>query len=348
MPEPTRAALAEFIQQAAADGVTAWPTWNRRLNHVRRLGAELLRADVDEVALIRNTTEGISLVAEGFPWQPGDNVVTLADEFPSNVYPWLNLKSRGVETRRLATDGGAISLQALRDACDERTRIVTLSWVNYATGYRHDLNAIAELVHQQGALLFVDAIQGLGVYPLDVRATPIDFLAADGHKWMLGPEGAGLFYVRREHLDRLRAIGVGWHSVVHSQDFQHIALDLKPAASRYEGGSQTMIGMTGFGASLELLLAYGADRIERRLLDYTDMACEQLQSIGAQVASHRDGTCRSGIVAFELPGQDPATIRERCLEAAVVVNVRGGRLRISPHAYNNEDDLDRLIAALAS
>ena len=346
LPGPTQQAIVEFAAQAAEDGTTVWPTWNRRLEKLRQLGAELLGAQSDEIALVHNTTEGIGLVAEGFPWQQGDNVVTLADEFPSNVYPWLNLQSRGVETRRLPTDRGAIDLQTLADACDEHTRIVSISWVNYATGYRHDLAKLAEVVHAKNALLFVDAIQGLSVYPLNVSDIPIDFLAADGHKWMLGPEGAGFLYVRNKHLDLLRAFGVGWNSVKHAYDFQHIELDLKAAASRYEGGSQNMVGMTGLYASLQLLASYGPQRISEQVLDFTDRACDRLGSLGAKIASHRDGNTRSAIVAFELPGQDPNILKRRCLEANVVVGVRGGRLRISPHAYNNDEDLDRLIDVL--
>ncbi len=157
---------------------------------------------------------------------------------------------------RWTTAAASIS-NLLEDACDERTRLVSVSWVGYASGWRCDLDAVAELAHRRGALLFVDAIQGLGVFPLDVQATPVDFLAADGHKWMLGPEGAGLFYLRREHLDRLRPIGVGWHSVVHAADYNRIELELKPSAARYEGGSQNMVGFIGLAESLELLLEFG-------------------------------------------------------------------------------------------
>ena len=159
------------------------------MEDVRRLGAQLVGADPTEIALVRNTTEGITLVAEGYRWRPGDNVVTLDNEFPSNLYPWMNLAERGVETRRVVTDNGRVDLDRIRDACDARTRIVSVSWVGYASGWRSNLDDLAEVAHRRGALLFVDAIQGLGVFPLDVSQTPLDFLAADGHKWLLGPEG---------------------------------------------------------------------------------------------------------------------------------------------------------------
>jgi selenocysteine lyase/cysteine desulfurase len=344
--QPARAAILKYVEQAAEQGDTVWPEWDRGVEQLRDSAARLIGAELDEIALIPNTTAGINIVAEGFPWQAGDNVVTLADEFPSNQYPWMNLAERGVECRRLETDSGRLDLDRLAEACDARTRLVSLSWVGYATGYRHDLDAVAEVVHRRGALLFVDAIQGLGVFPLDVSQTPIDFLAADGHKWMLGPEGAGMMYVRREHLDRLRPLGVGWHSVSQAQDFTHVELNLKPSAERYEGGSQNMVGMIGLGASLDLLLELGAANIARRLLEVTDSICERLTALGCRVHSRREGEFRSGIVSVEVPDADPMAVRRHCLDREVVLSCRAGRLRISPHAYTNEEDIDRLTRAV--
>lgn len=349
-PIPQRAAdaIRSWCTQALDDGDSRWPEWSQGAEATRDTAARLIGADRDEVALVPNTTAGITLVAEGLDWRPGDNVVTLADEFPSNAYPWLNLASRGVETRRVATDNGRLNVDDLAAACDERTRIVSVSWVGYATGYRHAVERIAAIAHERGALIMLDAIQGLGALPFDVRQTPVDFLAADGHKWMLGPEGAGIAYIRREHLDRLRPFGVGWHSVVHAADYARIELDLKPSAARYEGGSQNMVGMLGLGASLELLLQIGLENIAAAICDITDRACERLLSLGATIVSDRRPEHRSGIVAFELAGRDPLAVKKHCLAQQVVLSCRVGRLRISPHAYNNEEDLDRLIEALES
>jgi cysteine desulfurase/selenocysteine lyase len=346
LPEPARALLAQWAQDVADSGDAHWPQWAERLERVRRLGADLIGAESSEVALIRNTTEGVNLVAEGFPWQPGDNVVTLADEFPSNLYPWMNLRSRGVEARLVPTDNGRVDLDRLEAACDHRTRLISVSWVGYASGWRNDLDAVAELAHSRQAYFFLDAIQGLGVFPLDVRKTKIDFLSADGHKWLLGPEGAGLFYLRREHLDLLRPLGVGWNSVAQAQNFSRVELTLKDSAARYEGGTYNMGGLIALGASLELLAAYGSAAISRRVLEITDDACRRLSEFGAVVSSCREPGHASGIVGFELPGREPVAVRKQCLQQKVVLSCRAGRLRISPHAYNNAEDLDRLLAAL--
>jgi len=346
MSGPAQQALVQWAQDAADHGSVHYPAWTRQIEHLRTLAADLIGAVPEEIALINNTSAGINLVAEGFPWKPGDNVVTRADEFPSNQYPWLNLADRGVETRRLPTDNGKLDLDQLAAACDAHTRIVTVSWVAFASGWRHDLDRLAELVHRRGALLFVDAIQGLGAFPLDVRATPVDFLAADGHKWMLGPEGAGVFFTRREHLDLLRPVGVGWNSVKNELDFSHIELVFKDTAARYEGGSQNVAGLVALGASLELLQQFGAQAISRRVLELTDLAWQRLEEIGAVILSDPRPEHRSGIVSFEMPGRDPRVLQQQCIDRNVLLSCRAGRLRISPHAYNNASDIDRLIEAI--
>ena len=343
---PAGRALARWAEDAVLMGSADYAAWKEGVEETRRRAARLIAAQSEEIALVPNTTAGINLVAEGFPWQPGDNVVVPDNEFPTNLYPWMNLAARGVETRRVPAEEGRMPAERLAAACDARTRIVSASWVSYSSGWRQELGLLAEMVHQRGALLFLDAIQGLGAFPLDVRRTPVDFLAADGHKWLLGPEGAGIFYIRREHLDRLRPVGVGWHSVVHSSDFSRIELALRQTAARYEGGSWNMAGTLALGASLGLIERLGPEAISRRILEVTDLACRRLEEIGAVVRSDRREPHSSGIVLFELPGCDPVAARKACLERQVALSCRGGGLRISPHAYNDASDVDRLIEAL--
>ncbi len=286
--QPASLAMQRWLKEATQEGDTAWPRWAQALAAARNTAARMIGAHEDEIALVQNTTTGINLVAQGYAWQAGDNVVTLADEFPSNAYPWLNLAQHGVEARRLPTDNGVVNLQQLADLCDERTRIVSVSWIAYASGCRRDLAAISRLVHDRGALLMVDAIQGIGAFPLDVNREEIDFLAADGHKWQLGPEGAGFAYIRREHLSDLQPHGVGWHSVVHASDFSHIELKLKESAARYEGGSHNMAGFLAWGASLDMLTRLGIENVAAAILDFTDSACEALRQIGANILSPRE------------------------------------------------------------
>ncbi len=350
LPLPSVQAIIEWCRQAAAEGDTVWPQWYRRLQQLRQTAANMLNAAEDEIALLPSTTSGISVVAEGYPWQVGDNVVTLENEFPSNVYPWMNLASRGVETRRVAVPAGRVDLDRIAAACDARTRLVAISWVGYASGWRVDVAEVARLVHERGALLLLDAIQGLGVFPLDVRQTGVDFLAADGHKWLLGPEGAGLFYLRREHLERLRPVGVGWHSVRQPFDFGRVEFRLRDEAARYEGGSQNMVGFIALGESLKLLTEFGlspsASPLAERVLQVTRCAMSELDRLGAEIVSPREDAHRAGIVTFGLPGRTAEELRPQCQSAGIALSCRGGGLRISPHAYNDESDVDRLVEVL--
>jgi len=343
---PAERALRDWIEQAACEGDTVWLDWAQQVSETRTAAAELIGAHIDQIALVPHTTAGINLVAEGLDWQAGDNVVTLDDEFPSNIYPWMHLKRLGVETRLVPTTQGQVDLNQLADHCDDRTRVISVSWVGYANGCRRDLDALAAIAHRHEALFFVDAIQGLGVFPLDVTETAIDCLAADGHKWLLSPEGAGIAYIRPECLSRLTPTSVGWNSVVHAADFSRIELDLKPTAARYEGGSQNMAGFLALGASLRMLLDAGVANIASAILDLTDRAAEELTALGAVICSPRSPTKSSGILSFELPGLDPVAVRRHCLQQGVALACRSGRLRMSAHGYNNEVDLKKLIEAL--
>ncbi len=350
LPAPARDVITSWSQGAAESGDVHWLDWAEDVERTRRLCSTLLGSRPEHLAFVHNTTAGIGLVAEGFPWRAGDNVVTLANEFPSNLYPWMNLRERGVEARLVPIERGRVEWEEILQRCDERTRLISVSWVGYASGWRMDVGSLVRRAHEQGILVFLDAIQGLGVFPMDVVDTAVDFLAADGHKWMLGPEGAGIFYIRPEHLDLLHPIGVGWNSVVQANDFDKIELNLRPEARRFEGGSQNMVGVMALGASLRMLadsgLASGESTIAHRVLAITDYACSRLQEVGACVVSQREGERRSGIVAFHLPGHDSRELRAACLRAGVVLSCRGGNLRISPHAYTNQEDIERLMEVI--
>jgi selenocysteine lyase/cysteine desulfurase len=343
--ERARRTLIEWANDLAENGEVHDSARVSRIEAVRRQAAQLLNADPLDVAFIKNTSEGIGIVAEGLPWKNGDNIVTAEEEYPANLYPWMNLAERGVEMRRVPSREGRILLEDLRSAVDARTRLVSLSFVEYASGFRNNLAAVGQMCCEKGVLFFVDAIQGLGVLPLDVQQTPMDFLAADGHKWMLGPEGAGIFWIRRELVQKLHPVGVGWNSVVDSRNFARTEFRLKPHAGRWESGSLNVGGILALGASLELLLALGVDAISARILSLTDYLCERVQRFGIKVYSSRRPDEKSAIVSLILPGDVRALVR-RCRDAGVVVNQRAGRLRVSPHAYNTTEELDRLVDLL--
>ncbi|WP_425614799.1 aminotransferase class V-fold PLP-dependent enzyme [Anatilimnocola sp. NA78] len=352
LPEPSRRAVAQWLNEAAELGDTVWPSWNSQLEQARRHTADMIGAETDEVALIPNTTAGINYIAQGFPWQAGDNVVTLANEFPSNAYPWLNLQDQGVEARLVEVPQGIVDLNRLEAAIDERTRLLAISWVGYASGYRIDLNEVAELCQRKKILFFLDAIQGLGVYPLDVRQTKVDFLAADGHKWLLGPEGAGVMFIRREHLALIRPVHVGWNSVQRPFDFDRIAFDLKPSAARYEGGAPNMAGQIALAQSLGLLRELGvspsASPVADEILALAEHARRELERCGARLLSPEVAGHASGIVTFQVPSVEPTVVRERLLAADIVVSCRGGGVRISIHGYNTPEDISRLTHVIES
>jgi cysteine desulfurase / selenocysteine lyase len=342
-----RQALFDWTEYMTVNGGIRLHVWNQRIEEVRRLAGQLLNADPLDVAFIKNTSEGVGIVAEGFPWQPGDNVVTAAEEYPANIYPWLNLANRGVEVRRVPSRGSRVELDDLRAAIDGRTRLVSLSMVEFASGFRNDLDVIGSLCRERGVYFFVDAIQGLGVLPLDVQRTPVDFLAADGHKWLLGPEGAGIFYLRRDLVEMLHPVGIGWNSVVGAQNFSTIDFRLKPHAGRWESGTLNVGGISALGGSLELLLEIGIPLVAARVLELTDHLCERAARAGLEVFSSRLPGDRSGIVSLFVAGADPAALVRRCREAKVIVNQRAGRVRVSPHCYNTTDELDHLVELLS-
>lgn len=342
-------AIQRYCGQAVESGDVQWPQWAAGVEQTRAIAAELIGALPAEITLVHSTTEGITMVSEGLDWQPGDNVVIPAGEFPTNVYPWLHLQNRGVEVRQVAMPEVVWDYQRLSDACDHRTRLISCSWVGYANGFRCDPAIVSQIARRFNAYFLLDAIQGLGVFPLDVKAAGIDFLAADGHKWMLSPEGAGLAYIRHDLLERLRPNIAGWNSVVGRFDFQNVQLQFRPEAARYEAGAQNMVGQLAFGGSLHTLRRAGLSSTSWALADQVlhsaQLLIRQLQELGAEVLELPDNV-RSGIIMFQLPGQDPMAVRQKLLDEGVVLSCRGGRLRVAIHAYNDDSDFARLLNVL--
>ncbi len=321
--------------------------YDAEVERVRGRAALLLGARPDEIAFVKNTSEGLGLVAAGLDWRPGDQVVTCDLEYPSNVYPWWSLRERGVETVMLPGRGGALPLERVEEALrSPHVRLLALSSVEYASGGRNDLPALGALCRDRGVLFCVDAIQSLGCLPLDVEACGVDFLAADGHKWLLSVEGCGIFFCARRALERLRPRVVGWRSVVENWDYDRYHLELQPGAGRFEEGTPNTAGIFGLGAAIDLLLEIGLPAIGERVLALTDRLAAGLLERGARVLSPREPGQASGIVSFELPGEPAERTVRRLREAGVFTVARRGGVRASPHCTNDEADLERLLAAL--
>lgn len=345
---PAADAVCEFADQASRLGDTVWPQWAARVEELRRLIADMLTCQASEILMVPNTTTGINLVAEGWPWNPGDSVVLPEGEFPSNLFPWQNQASRGVEVRIVPRRaGGEVCVDDLIDRVDETTRMIAVSWVGYASGYRVDIDALVRQAHDRGVLVFLDAIQGLGMYRLDLSTTPVDFLAADGHKWLLGPEGAGVAMIRSQHIDTLRCGNVGWNSVKNSFNYAAPTFELRSDAARFESGSANMIGAAALAASLEMFRIvrqqHGEAAIGDRVLELVSMLDAMLREKGAITRLPGAPENRSGILTFEIPGVDPAQFRKAAMQHKVVVSCRDGGVRASVHAYNDAHDLARLV-----
>ena len=347
---PISRPVAEALERATREclewGALRYPRLLEGIERARRACARLLGVRTGNVAFVKNTSEGISLVAEGFPWRPGDAVVVPETEFPSNVYPWMNLGRRGVRTVRVPARNGRLLLDDYRKALDQpAVRVLAVSAVEFGTGFRNDLAALGQMCRERGVFFFVDAIQALGCLPLEPEPLGIRALAADAHKWLMGPEGIGLLYLSDEALDILHPVEVGWHSVRNPLDFDTIRFDLRPDAGRFEPGSPSTIAIHGLGAAVELLLDVGVGRVWDRVRALLDELVEGLQDRGYDVLSPLGEGERSGILTFR-SRTPPVELARALHRAGVFVAARGGGVRVSPHVYNTPEEIRRLLEAL--
>ena len=353
LPHRTAAAMNAYAAHAETDAYLR-ADWYARIEALRELAARLINASPGEIAFVKNTSEGLATVANGLDWRAGDRIVTTAVEYPANMYPWMDISRRfnleliAIPERRHHDGTVSVPLgDVLREISHPRTRLVALSHVEFASGQRHDLATIGRSCRQHGALFCVDAIQSLGALPLDVRQMNIDFLSADGHKWLLGPEGAGIFYCRRELLAQLRPLIIGWMNVARAEDYGHYDLTLKDDARRFECGTHNVAGLLGLKASVELLLTAGIDAVSRRIKLLTDRLASGLRDKGYQVLSPRTGESWSGIISFTTLVHDHAAlVRDLRKAHSIEIALRVGRLRASPHFYNTEAEIDMLIDRL--
>ncbi|GAC1482628.1 MAG: aminotransferase class V-fold PLP-dependent enzyme [Candidatus Dormibacteria bacterium] len=319
--------------------------WQRLRTQIRGRIGELLSVGPERITFTKNTTSGLGLVAAGLDWREQDNIVGVDREYPANIYPWMGLSSKGVELRLHRPTGGRIDIKGLVKLCDSRTRLVAISAVQFWSGYRADLKALRDALPGD-ILLVVDAIQAAGALQFDLSKVEVDLLCAGGQKWLLGPSGIGFACVSQRMLERMRPVAIGADSVVREQEYVDYDLTLKPDARRYEEAAPNYPGILGLGAAVNLLLRADPPTVEATVLRLADRLREELPRRGyVLVFTPRPGE-RSGIVSFRHPRMVPAEVQSRLRDAGIIISLRTDFLRASPHFYNSDQDLSRLLDAL--
>lgn len=346
---PVAERMLEYTSDLLNHGFVHFEKWGNRVKKVRQLAAQFINAEADEIAFAPNTSSGLAFVANGIDWKSGDNIVTADCEFPANLMPWRRVsREYGVELRMAREREGRLDAEEILSLIDSRTRVVSLSFVEYASGFRNDLATIGRHCRERGVLFVVDAIQGLGALKLDVQACSIDALSADAHKFLLGPDGVALFYVSRQAMERIQPTVVGWMSVANPFDFINANQPYAAAARRFEPGALNTVGITGLGAAIELFLQIGLERIENHLLELGGYLSERLTARGYQVVSSRRPGEGSAVVCCRHDKFSADELYRILNEQHIITTPRLGRLRISPHLYNTREDIDRLIETLPS
>lgn len=339
---PAAEAMKHLADDCLNFGSLHYGEWLAAYQGLREAAAKLINANASEIALVKNTSEGIATIAMGLDWKPGDRMVGFTEEFPANYFPWKRLESRGVEVQWLSVDD---PLDRIDEAC-RGARLLAISFVQFLSGYRAPLQQIGEICHRNHCILLIDAIQGLGAFPLDVRACHIDALAADGHKWLLGPEGCGILYVSEALQERVEPVEFGWTNVAKYADYASRDMALRPDAGRYECGTLNTIGCFGLKASIELLLEVNPAAAGKAILELGTRIRTGVRSQGYEVlGDYRQENC-SGIVSFRKPGIPAGDVVRALRMKGVVAAPRTAWVRTSPHFYISPGEIDRMLEAL--
>ncbi len=351
LPRVVAEAMAEYAMQSSRQQQEFAQVLSD-FRTTRELAARLIGARWEEIALLGPTSLGLSLFANGVDWKEGEELVCYGDDYPANVYPWMDLQRRGVVVRRLATgQPGEVTPQLVESALSGRTRMVALSSCHFFSGYRLDVEAVGALLKSRGVLFALDAIQTLGAFPLDVVRANVDMLSADAHKWMLGPMAMGIVYVARAHFETVRPTLLGAWNVQSPRFLAQDTVEFVPTARRYEPGVLNASGVYGMKAALELLLGEGIERIAVRILELKAFLVARLLERGFELAGPQSGPNASGITTFSHPRVPASRLFGLLEEAGVVASLRHDRsgrefLRFSPHFYNTEGDLIRALEVL--
>ncbi|MDD5112872.1 MAG: aminotransferase class V-fold PLP-dependent enzyme [Methylobacter sp.] len=348
-PKRTGDAVVKFAEQNTRYGSHFYLDWMKKEDELRcQLQALLNAPSADDIALVKNTSEALSFVAYGLPWQAGDNIVSSNQEFPSNRLPWESLADQGVEFRQADLADAETPEDALFALVDSNTRLLTISSIQFASGLRMDLERIGEFCKQRDILFCIDAIQSLGAVQFDVQAYQADFVMADGHKWMFGPEGLGVFYTTPEARDKLKLTQYGWHMMKDTHNYENKPWEVHPTARRFECGSPNMLSIHALSASLSLLLETGMAAVEALVVERSEYLKGAIAKNDQLILlSLRQNRLKSGIVIFKHQKIANEVLYEHLQKNGVVCALRGGGIRFSPHFYNTFEDIDRAFAIIS-
>ena len=346
IPIQSRQAMIDTLSHRSLPGEERIRLRQQTELETRQKIARLLNASWEEITMVTNTSEGLNIIAQGAPLKAGDNIVVPHNEFPANLLPWLHLKeNKGVEVRLVPSRGGFVFLDDIKQHVNARTRLLAISHVGWIDGFRHPLQQLGEFCHQRGIIFVVDAIQSAGALSIDVKRCKVSALTAGGYKWLLSPCGSGFLYVDRELLSSIKPTYLSYLSISTEPEDFRFQMDLRPDASRFKLGSINDAGIGAMDKSLELILYLGVEEIEGYLLRLTDFLAEELQRRGYRIVSHTDHSHRSSILTFEAKG-DAAELYQKLVNKQIIVSLRRGWLRVSPHFYNSEEDIARLLESL--
>ena len=341
--KPAADAIRHLADDCTNFGSLHYDQWLATYEGLRVAAARLINADRSEIALVKNTSEGIATVAMGLDWKNGDRVVGFLEEFPANYFPWKRLEQRGLSVTWLSiTD----PLDRIDEAC-RGARLLAISFVQFLSGYRADIEAIGEICHRNRCIYLVDAIQGLGAFPLDVHACHIDALASDGHKWLLGPEGCGILYIERGLQDRVEPVEFGWTNVAAYADYASRDMALRPDAGRYEPGTLNTVGCYALKASIDLILEVGVQKIAPVVQGLGDRIATGASAKGYEILlGPRTESTGSGIVCIRKAGFEDKELVRRLRTAGISAAPRAGWVRMSPHFYISPADIDQMLEVL--
>ncbi len=351
-PWPTRTtrAVNNFAEENTRFGAKNYLSWLKTEKELRGQLQRLINAEsTDDIALLKNTSEALSVVASGLDWHSGDNIVSSNEEFPSNRIPWLAQAKHGVDFREIDISATDSPEDALIEACDDKTRLITISSVEYGTGRRLNLEKLGQFCSSNNILFCVDAIQSLGALPFDVQAINADFVMADAHKWLLGPEGIALFYCKPEIRDSLELHQFGWHMVKDVGNYDTKEWQAADTAQRFECGSPNMLGIHALSASLSLIEEIGIENIANNIINNSSYIIDNISKInGIKFISPTEIPDFAGIVTFKIDGKNSAEIYTKLMKNKVICANRAGGIRFSPHFYTSKDKIQKGLEVLLS